>query len=97
MFSSLLTLDDMSVSTTLFKVVRIYVVIDEYGEGSSRNEPSLSIGSLFVLIGRCERASVMRLFSQPGTVPSHFGPQHCVRTRQAPRPFCPKPPAEGFS
>ena len=30
-------------------------------------------------------------------LPSYFGPQHCVRTRQAPRPFCSKPPAEGLS
>ena len=29
--------------------------------------------------------------------PSHFGPQHCVPTRQAPRPFCSKSPVEGPS
>ena len=34
---------------------------------------------------------------QPSFLPSYFGPQHYVRTRQAPRPFFSKPPAEGLS
>ena len=30
-------------------------------------------------------------------LPFHFVPQHCIPTRQAPWPFCSKPPVEGLS
>ena len=50
----------------------------------------------YILTRQCDRKLVC-YGAPPALLLSYFGPQHCVRTRQAPRPFCSKPPAEGLS
>ena len=48
----------------------------------------------YILTRQRDRKLVRNVTVHPQLLPSHYGPQHCVRTRQAPRLFCPKPPVE---
>ena len=52
----------------------------------------------YILTRQRDRKFVRNVTVHPQPLlPTHFGPQHCVCTRQDPRPFCPKPPDEGPS
>ena len=79
---------DLALVNTLFSTPKGGVSHTFNGRGRKRID--------YILTRQRDRKFV-RYDAPSALLPSHFGPQHCVRARQAPRSFCPKPPAEGLS
>ena len=82
---------DLAIVNTFFSTPKGGVSHTFNGRGRKRID--------YILTRQYDRKLVrnVTVHPQPSFLPSHFGPQRCVRTRQAPRPFCTKPPAGGLS